>query len=83
MNLKQEFTNLYLWFNLTLPDNSKFQKGKHLEEDGENKIVLIFTDGIENLKENPRIDKFFVDKSKLGPMVLDALMFIKNQIDPH
>ena len=32
-------------------------------------------------QKNPRVDKYFVDK-KLGPMALDALMFIKNDMDP-
>ncbi|WP_207482272.1 succinate dehydrogenase iron-sulfur subunit [Arenibaculum pallidiluteum] len=30
---------------------------------------------------NPRIDEFEVDRGKFGPMVLDALIYIKNEID--
>ncbi len=30
----------------------------------------------------PRIDTFFVDRDDCGPMVLDALLWIKNKVDP-
>ena len=32
--------------------------------------------------ENPRFDTYFVDLDNCGPMVLDALIKIKNEIDP-
>lgn len=32
--------------------------------------------------ENPRIDTYFVDTDDCGPMILDALLWIKNTIDP-
>ena len=32
--------------------------------------------------DNPRIDTFFVDEADCGPMVLDALLWIKNKVDP-
>ncbi len=31
---------------------------------------------------NPRIDTYFVDPKSCGPMVLDALLWIKNTVDP-
>ena len=31
---------------------------------------------------NPRIDTYVIDLNSCGPMVLDALIFIKNNIDP-
>ena len=31
---------------------------------------------------NPRIDTYFVDMDNCGPMVLDALLYIKNKVDP-
>ena len=31
---------------------------------------------------NPRIDAYYVDMSDCGPMVLDALIYIKNKVDP-
>ena len=30
---------------------------------------------------NPRIDTYFVDLDDCGPMVLDALLWIKNEVD--
>ncbi|MDO5369203.1 succinate dehydrogenase iron-sulfur subunit [Paracoccus sp. (in: a-proteobacteria)] len=32
--------------------------------------------------ENPRLDTYWIDLDKCGPMVLDALIKIKNEIDP-
>ena len=32
--------------------------------------------------KNPRIDTYYVDTGDCGPMVLDALIWIKNNIDP-
>ena len=32
--------------------------------------------------ENPRIDSYEIDMAACGPMVLDALLKIKNEIDP-
>jgi succinate dehydrogenase / fumarate reductase iron-sulfur subunit len=32
--------------------------------------------------DNPRIDTYFVDTKSCGPMVLDALLWIKNILDP-
>ena len=32
--------------------------------------------------ENPRIDTYYVDIADCGPMILDALIWIKNKIDP-
>ncbi|HEY1962592.1 MAG TPA: 2Fe-2S iron-sulfur cluster-binding protein, partial [Rhizomicrobium sp.] len=35
-----------------------------------------------DMSENPRIDTYTVDLSTCGPMVLDGLIKIKNEIDP-
>jgi succinate dehydrogenase / fumarate reductase iron-sulfur subunit len=32
--------------------------------------------------ENPRVDTYKIDLDKCGPMVLDAIIYIKNEIDP-
>ena len=32
--------------------------------------------------ENPRMDTYYVDRSDCGPMVLDAILWIKNKVDP-
>ncbi|TIW38336.1 MAG: succinate dehydrogenase iron-sulfur subunit, partial [Mesorhizobium sp.] len=69
---------------LTLPKNSKVQQGKTWPK----------PEGATNLREyriyrwspdddeNPRMDTYFVDMDDCGPMVLDALLYIKNKIDP-
>lgn len=67
-----------------LPKNSRITKGKHFPA----------PDGASNVRtfriyrydpdsgENPRIDSYDVDLDKCGPMVLDAILKIKNEIDP-
>lgn len=67
-----------------LPPNSRIKKGKHFEA----------PDGAKNVRrfavyrydpdsgENPRIDTYDVDLDDCGPMVLDVLIKIKNEIDP-
>jgi len=69
---------------LTLPKNSQIRQGKTWPK----------PTGATNLREyriyrwspddgeNPRIDTYFVDLDDCGPMVLDALLWIKNKIDP-
>jgi succinate dehydrogenase / fumarate reductase, iron-sulfur subunit len=69
---------------LTLPKHSKIKQGKTWPK----------PEGAANLREfrvyrwspdddeNPRIDTYHVDMDDCGPMVLDALLWIKNNIDP-
>jgi succinate dehydrogenase / fumarate reductase iron-sulfur subunit len=68
----------------TLPRNSKVGKGKHWPAPEGAKRVRTFRiyrwspdDG-----ENPRVDSYEIDLDGCGPMVLDALIKIKNEIDP-
>ena len=67
----------------TLPKNSKIKPGKHFPAKPDAKDVRTFRiyrwspdDG-----ENPRVDTYDVDMATCGPMVLDALIKIKNEID--
>ena len=67
----------------TLPNNSKLTKGNnHDVSDGSKNSKAFFIyrwnpdDG-----NRPRIDKFTIDLDKCGPMVLDAIIYIKNEID--
>jgi succinate dehydrogenase / fumarate reductase iron-sulfur subunit len=67
-----------------LPKNSKIHKGKRYTAPAGSTRVREFKvyrwspdDG-----ENPRTDTYEVDLDKCGPMVLDALIKIKNEIDP-
>ena len=66
-----------------LPKNSKIQEGKTYSfegnKDSTKKLIIYRWDPEEN--ENPRLDKYEVDLKNCGPMVLDALIKIKNEID--
>ena len=69
---------------LTLPRNSRVKPGKTWPAPEGAKNVKPFKiyrwspdDG-----ENPRLDTYYVDIDNCGPMVLDALIKIKNEIDP-
>jgi succinate dehydrogenase iron-sulfur subunit len=67
-----------------LPMNSKVTEGKAWPK----------PEGATNLREyriyrwnpddeaNPRMDTYFVDMDDCGPMILDALIWIKNHVDP-
>ena len=69
---------------LRLPKNSRVAEGITWEKpsDAENvQEVRIYRYNPED-SENPRLDTFFVDLDKCGPMILDALIKIKNEIDP-
>ena len=68
--------------NLTLPKSSQVVEGKKFGKKGKNTVTFNVYRWNRESNENPRLDKFHINKSKLGPMVLDALMFIKNQMDP-
>ena len=69
---------------LNLPKNSKVTEGKTWARPA----------GAQNVREyriyrwnpddgkNPRLDTYYVDTGDCGPMVLDALIWIKNNIDP-
>ena len=69
---------------LTLPKNSRVVEGKTWPK----------PEGATNVEElrvyrydpdrdaNPRIDTYYVDRDDCGPMVLDALIWIKNNVDP-
>jgi succinate dehydrogenase / fumarate reductase iron-sulfur subunit len=69
--------------DLFLPKNSRIKEGKLFKAPA----------GTKNLKrfrvyrydpdsgENPRIDTYELDMDKCGPMVLDALLKIKNEVD--
>jgi succinate dehydrogenase / fumarate reductase iron-sulfur subunit len=66
-----------------LPKNSRVGKGKTHKATGAKRVKKFNVyrwnpdDGL-----NPRMDTFEVDLDTCGPMVLDALIKIKNEIDP-
>ena len=69
---------------LTLPKNSKIAKGKDwpVKASGKNiKTFKIYRYDPED-GSNPYWDTYHIDLDECGPMVLDALFKIKNEIDP-
>ncbi len=68
----------------TLPKNSKVGKGKHYPAPAGAKRTREFKIYRWNPDDagNPRVDTYDVDLDTCGPMVLDALIKIKNEIDP-
>jgi len=68
----------------TLPKNSRIREGKQYPATGSGGNTRAFRiyrwDPDDN--ENPRVDSYEVDPEDSGPMVLDAIIHIKNYIDP-
>ncbi len=67
----------------TLPKNSKVGKGKTVSaangaKDGKTFHIYRWE---PDSGENPGMDTFAIDLDKCGPMVLDALIYIKNELD--
>ena len=67
----------------SLPKNSQIKEGKAWPKPEGATNVTAFRiyrwnpdDG-----QNPRVDTYYVDRDDCGPMVLDALIYIKNKID--
>ena len=69
---------------LTLPKGSAPKKGKTWPKPERAKNVKKFKIYRYSPEEggNPRWDTYFVDMDKCGPMILDGLIKIKNEIDP-
>ena len=69
---------------LTLPKNSRMTTGKTWPKPEGATNVRKFKIYRWSPEEggNPRVDTYFLDMDKCGPMVLDALIKIKNEVDP-
>ena len=67
----------------SLPKNSKVVKGKTFDFGGKSKNKKSFKIYRWSPEDNvnPRLDTYIIDLNKCGPMVLDALIKIKNEID--
>lgn len=67
----------------SLPKNSRPTEGKTYKAEGATRVrnFRIYRWSPDDGK-NPRIDTYEIDLDKCGPMVLDALIKIKNEIDP-
>lgn len=67
-----------------LPANSRIRKGRHFaapEGAQQVKRFVVYRYDPDS-GENPRMDTYEVDLERCGPMVLDALIKIKNEVDP-
>jgi succinate dehydrogenase / fumarate reductase, iron-sulfur subunit len=67
-----------------LPKNSRIRNGKAhpVKEDAKRRARFKVYRYDPDSGENPQLDTFEIDRDKCGPMVLDALIKIKNEIDP-
>ena len=67
----------------TLPKNSKVQKGKTFAEaeGANNKKTFRIYRWEPDSGENPRLDTYEINLDNCGPMILDAIIYIKNEID--
>ena len=68
----------------SLPANSRVRPGKtHRHEQSGNNIRRFIVYRYDpDTGENPRIDTYEINMDDCGPMVLDALIKIKNEVDP-
>ena len=68
----------------TLPKNSKIEKGKTISatDGAKNKKVFHVYRWEPDSGKNPSMDTYEIDLGKCGPMVLDAIIYIKNELDP-
>ena len=68
---------------LNLPQNSKVTEGKTWQRPTGARRVTPFRIYRWNPDDdaNPRMDTYFVDRDDCAPMVLDALIWIKNNVD--
>ena len=67
----------------TLPKNSKITKGRtYKPEEGKRLRTFKIYRYDPDSGANPRWDRYTIDLDTCGPMVLDALIKIKNEIDP-
>ena len=67
-----------------LPANSKIKQGRtHKAPDGAGNVRAFKVYRWDpDSGENPRVDTYELDMDSCGPMVLDALIKIKNEVDP-
>ena len=67
-----------------LPKNSRITKGKTWPkpDGGADPRAFRIYRWDPDSGANPRLDSYYLDLDKCGPMVLDAIIMIKNEIDP-
>lgn len=70
----------------TLPQNSKVGPGTHHactkpHENADIRTISVYRWNPDQPTHGPRLDSYDIDMNQCGPMVLDALLYIKNHID--
>ncbi len=72
------------WLNYGFPRRVESLRGKHFMRRRAQRILGFFQvyRWSPDAGETPRMDCYELDLDKIGPMVLDALIFIKNEVDP-
>ena len=82
-NFQDEDQESLTMAQFTLPKNSKIRTGKTWPKpEGKNVRKFQIYRWNPDDGENPRVDTYFIDMDSCGPMVLDALIKIKTEIDP-
>ncbi len=68
----------------SLPANSRVKRGQvyPATEGAKNNREFLVSRYDPTSGENPKLDTYQVDMDNCGPMVLDALIKIKSEIDP-
>src|SRR5690606_16379427 len=69
---------------LRLPKNSRIEQGKTWNRpsgEGDWTEFNVYRWNPDD-DHNPRLDTYWIDRRNCGPMVLDALVKIKNEVDP-
>ena len=67
----------------TLPKNSRIGKGRDYKAEAGKRLKRFKIYRYDpDTSANPRYDNYTIDLDKCGPMVLDAIIKIKNEIDP-
>jgi succinate dehydrogenase / fumarate reductase iron-sulfur subunit len=70
--------------DLRLPAHSRIEKGRHhaaAKGAGRPRVFAVYRYDPDS-GDRPRVDTYELDLDRCGPMVLDALIAIKNEIDP-
>ncbi len=68
----------------TLPKNAKVKKGLTLKAPGDTlrrQVIQVYRFEPEET-QNPRLDRYEIDLDQCGAKVLDAIIKIKNELDP-
>ena len=70
--------------HMTLPKNSQIKPGKVWPKPADTSKLTEFHiyRWSPDDDQNPRLDTYYVDRNACGPMILDGLLYIKNNVDP-